>query len=253
MTAQPELPTGAPDDDHVLDDQRCDGAALAGPHVAVDGVEDQLAARRVQGDQVGVERVQVDPAVAHGDTAVDVAAAQRDVVRRGVLVAPELLTGHGVDGPELAVRAGDVHDAFHDQRGGLERVGRRAGRQADRAGLEHPRGDQLLDGLLVDLVERRVALSVVGAVVGEPVLRLRPGILDALEVDVAGGRGLALGGAECLVRDGLAGVHIVGHGVFLSYGRVCGGRSILAESGTSPPNTSAPVRPRPSSFPVVEP
>ena len=218
MTAEAELAAGTADDHQVLDDQRGDRAALAGAHVAVHDVEDELAAGRVEGDQVGVEGVHVHLAVAHGDAAVDVPAAQRDVVRGGVLVAPELLAGGGVDRPELAVRAGDVHDALDHERGGLERVGRRAGVQAVHPGLEHPRGDELLDGLLVDLVEAAEALPVVGAVVGEPVLRLGPGVLDALEVDVRGGRGLALDGTERAVRDGLAGVHVVGHGVFLSAG-----------------------------------
>ena len=44
-------------------------------------------------------------------------------------------------------------------------------------------GVSLLDVLLVDLVERAVALPVVGAVVGEPVLRLRAGVEDALVGD----------------------------------------------------------------------
>src|SRR3954471_18642245 len=35
VAAHPELPAGAPDDDHVLDDQWSDGGAFAGPHITV--------------------------------------------------------------------------------------------------------------------------------------------------------------------------------------------------------------------------
>ena len=49
-------------------------------------------------------------------------------------------------------------------------------------------GVSLLDVVLVDLVERAVALPVVGAVVGEPVLRLRAGVEDALVGDALGHR-----------------------------------------------------------------
>jgi hypothetical protein len=166
---------------------------------------------RVKRDEVGVEGVEVHLPVAHGDAAVDVAAAQRDVVRGGVLVAPQLLAGLAVDGPDLALGPGDEHDAVHHERGGLERVGRGTRVQTRRAGLEHPRGGQALDGVLVDLVEPAVTLGVVGAVVRDPVVRLRGRVLDALVVDVADRRSVSLDGAQGLVRDGLAGVHVVSH------------------------------------------
>jgi len=67
---------GAAGDDHVLDDQRRHGGALAGPHVAVGRVPDLLAALGVQGDDVRVEGGHEDHPLRDRDTAVDVAAAQ---------------------------------------------------------------------------------------------------------------------------------------------------------------------------------
>ena len=216
--AGPELAARAPDDDHVLHEQRRDGTALPGPHVTGSRVPHLLAGRRVERDDVGVEGGHVDLAVPHGHAAVDVPAAQRDVVRGGVLVPPELFAGLGVEGPALAVRAGDVHDPLHHDRGGLVRVGRGAGLHAHRAGLEHPGGGQALDVLLGDLVELAVALTVVGAVVGEPVLRFRAGVDDALVVHVPGGRRASLDRAELHVGNGLACVDVVGHLVVLPTG-----------------------------------
>ena len=44
--------------------------------------------------------------------------------------------------------------------------------KALRAGLEHKRGSEALDVLRVDLVQRAEPLPIVGAVVGDPVMRL---------------------------------------------------------------------------------
>ena len=204
VPAHPELAARASDDHHVLHDQRGDRRALTGPHVPVRLVPDELAVRRVERDHVGVEGGHEDLPIGHRTPAVDVAAAQAHVVRRCAVIAPQLLTGLGVDRPDPAVKAGDEHDAVNDQRGRLHRVRRRAGVHAHRAALEHPGGAEILDVALVDLIERAVTLPVVGAVVRDPVVRLCITCLeDAVVVDALGHSGRLLGqtGAQNPVVD----------------------------------------------------
>lgn len=55
--------------------------------------------------------------VAHRGTAVDVAAAERNVERQRVVVFPEGFTGLRVDSPDVAIGAGQIHDVVDDDRG----------------------------------------------------------------------------------------------------------------------------------------
>jgi len=188
VTAHAELPSGAADDHHVLDDQRRHRRALTGPYVAERLVPDALARLGVQREHVGVEGRDEHLPIGHGAAAIDVAAAQRHVVRGRVLAAPQLGSRPGVEGPYPSVPAGDVHDPVDDDRRRLERVRRRARVHAHRAALERPRGSEAPDVAGVDLVDRAVALTVVGAVVREPVVRLRARVEDALVADALGDR-----------------------------------------------------------------
>src|SRR5687767_8231717 len=97
--------------------------------------------------------------------------------------------------------------------------------QAHRADLVDPLRLELLDVARVDLVQRAEALPVVGAVVGQPVLRFVAGVEDPVVGDALGyRRRLANVGAQALVRDGSPCVYVLGcHRVLLS--RVSGGRS----------------------------
>ncbi len=80
------------------------------------------------------------------------------------------VAGGGVDLVEHARRIRDVDEAVLGERGRLhELIG---GDAAQRHRVEEL---QILDVRLVDLVERRIALAVIGAVVHQPVLRLRIG------------------------------------------------------------------------------
>ena len=88
------------------------------------------------------------------------------------------VAGGAVDLVEHACRIGDVDEAVLGERGRLhELIG---GDAAQRHGVEEL---QILDVRLVDLVERRIALAVIGAVVHQPVLRLglasRAGVTSA--------------------------------------------------------------------------
>ncbi len=183
VAAYAELATGASDDDHALHDQRGERGALPGPDVPVGLVPDPLAGGGVERDHTSVRRDEEDLPLGHGDPAVHVPAAQGHVEGDRVLVPPDLHTRLGVKGPDPAVPAGEEHDPVDDDRGGLERVGRRARDQSGRAGLEDPGGDHALDVVRVDLVQRAVALPVVGAVVGQPVVGLLAGVEYALVVD----------------------------------------------------------------------
>ena len=219
MAAVAELAAGAADDDHVLDDQRSHGGALAGPDVAVSRVPDLLAGLGVERDHVGGQGGDEHLALGDGDAPVHVAAAQRHVERRRGPVLPQDVAGLGVERPHPAVPAGDVHDAVDDERGRLERVRRLARVQAHRAALEDPFGLELGDVLLVDLVQRAVALPVVGAVVREPVLRLRAGVEDALVGERVGHRRRAADDlAQGRVADRLPCIYVVScHRVLLRH------------------------------------
>ena len=234
VAAHPELSTGASDDDHVLDDERGDGRALAGPYVAVRLIPDELTGLRVKGDHVGVQGGHEDHPVGHGATAVDVAAAQRNVIRGRAVVAPQLRSRLGVKRPDPAVPAGHVHDAVDDERRRLERVGRGTRVHAHRAALEHPCGLQILDIRGVDLVEQAVALPVVGAVVRDPVVGLRFACLeDPVVVDAFRRirRGADVAGAQVPEIDSLAYVDVISlscHQLLLSTAAAgAGGRAWL--------------------------
>src|SRR5215207_366128 len=108
VAAHAEFPAGAPHDDYVLHDEGSDCGALTSPHVTVHGVPDQLAGFRVEREHVGVQGGDEDLPLCHGDPAVDVAAAERHIVRDRMLVSPQLLPGPGVEGPDPAIPARDV-------------------------------------------------------------------------------------------------------------------------------------------------
>ena len=76
VAAHPELPAGAPDDDHVLHDQRGDRGALPGPHISVGLVPDALAGGGVEREHVGVRGDDEDLPLSYGDPTVHVPAAQ---------------------------------------------------------------------------------------------------------------------------------------------------------------------------------
>ncbi len=234
VTAHPELTARASDDDHVLDDERGDGRALAGPYVPERLIPDERTRLGVKRGHVGIEGGHEDLPVGHGAAPVDVAAAQRHVVRRRAVVAPQLRSGLGVKRPHPAIPAGHVHDAVDDERRRLERIGRGTRVHSHRAALEHPRGLQILDVRGVDLIEQAVALPVVGAVVGEPVVGLRfAGLEDPVVVDAFGHvrRAADVAGAQIPEVDSLACVDVLSlscHQLLLSTAAAgAGGRAWL--------------------------
>jgi hypothetical protein len=214
---------------------------------------------------------------------VDVAAAKRGVDGNLVLVAPQLLAGPSVEGERPAVPGRQVHHAVdHDGRR-LERVGPLARVDPELAELELPRRAEVFHVSRVDLVELAVALAVVSAVIGEPVMGLRTCLEDPLEGHVAGHRGgFASGPAQRsqilrLVGQGIVGGRVgtggqdrggkhqrqarpaadvtasVCHDRDPPHGRGCSGRSRRASSGTSPFTRISPSIPRPTWLPTGQP
>jgi hypothetical protein len=78
---------------------------------------------------------------------------------------------------------GDIEEPVLGERRCLEVLIRRG--TADRDRIDEL---EVLNGVLVDLVERRVTLRVIGAVVHQPVLRLAVNICEALRSDLGGER-----------------------------------------------------------------
>ena len=119
----------------------------------------------------------------------EIAPQRRAAVReRHLLLAgvhaphdPAHVAGAAVDLVEHAPLVDDVEEAVLGERGRFQVLVRRGAADRDRIGeLE------VLDVRLVDLVERRVALRVIGAVVHQPVLRLVVGIDEPVRRHVGG-------------------------------------------------------------------
>ena len=187
--ADAELPARDARHHPVLDDERRRGLAVAAPVIRHLRVPHQVARARVDGDQVRVERAHVERLAQDGDAAVVPPAADAQVVRQGMLVAPERPSGRGVDRRHVARRLGDEHHAVDHQRGRLGPV--------ELADVVGPLQFQVGHVGTVYLVETREALAVERAVVHQPVVRLVRRVDQALPGDgrelrhaLPGGRGL---------------------------------------------------------------
>src|SRR5438132_11521872 len=115
-----------------------------------------LAGLHVQRDDVRVELTEVEQPLAHGETAVDPAAAHGgDLLVDPGPVLPEDLARLGVQREDVVVARDHVHDPVLDEVRGLERV-----LAADAGALQarHPGALELLDVRGVDLGQRRIAL-----------------------------------------------------------------------------------------------
>ena len=145
------------------------------PGTVIGDVPDLLAGVAVEADQVGVERRHVEPVAPGGEAAVDGVAAERQVFGQRFLVVPELRAGLAVDGVGVVPGRGHVHDAVDHQRRAFEAV--------EHAGLERPDRDQPGDVLGVDLLERAVAVAVVGAAVHQPVGVVGAGLEQVVVID----------------------------------------------------------------------
>ena len=201
--AHAAVAAGGTNDDLVLDRERRGGDLHVRLVVQV-RLPDHLAVVLVGGDHAG-------GIVGGGDDQIPqqrgAAVRQRQLLLSGVHApddAAHVARAH-VDLVDHAPLVDDVEEAVLGQWRRLQIfVGRRA---ADRDGVGEL---QALDVVLVDLVERRVALRVVGAVVHQPVLRLLVGIDEPIRSHVAGER------RTCRERGGAGEQKLtdaVGHGL----------------------------------------
>jgi hypothetical protein len=156
---------------------------------------------RVERDEAAIERAEDHLVLPHRDAAIDdvAAAVAGDLARHLRVVFPQELAAARLERVDDRVGAGRVHAAVDDDR-------RRLGAAVD-VDLVVPGEAELVDVLVVDLVERAVALLVVSAAVREPVAGLLVGGQDARAVD--GRRGMSRskdeGGKRC--GDDLARAH----------------------------------------------
>ncbi len=164
-------------DDHlVLHHQRRHGQRIAERVVRHLRVPDRLAALRVDGHEVRVERAHEQRVAEDRDAAIDLAAADAKRRRQHVVIDPEHAAGLRIERHDVVGRLRQVHDAVDDERRGFERL--------QRLRLKHPLQLEVLRVGGRDLLQRAVALAHVGAGIGQPVLRLAGGLRKALGGDL---------------------------------------------------------------------
>ena len=160
------------DDDLPVERQRRQRQVVPGLVVLHRHVPAHAARARVERDEMPVHRAEEHRVVENRDAAIDRRRADDDDVGRdGRRVGPHGPSGAHVERRDGARRFGDVHDAVGHERRRLHHA---------RPHLVRPRHLEARDGLAVDLIQRRVALRLVGPGIGEPVLRLAHGAQQPL-------------------------------------------------------------------------
>src|SRR5581483_3312726 len=163
-TANAELAAGNPGDDHAVRHERRHGHGVTG--FEVDGLRAPhfLAGLDVERDDVGVERGAVNFVTVDRGAAVQ-DAATNDARRLGWIlnhVFPDLAAGRRVD-RDRALVVRHVHHAVHDQRLRLL--------AAIVVHAVAPYGNEALNGLTIDLIQRTVAFEVITHALGQYVVR----------------------------------------------------------------------------------
>ena len=162
--ANAELAAGNPDHDLALGRQGREGHVVAAPVVLHFGFPHDVSRHRVQGHEVAVRSGHEHQLAVERDAPVG-GVHLREILRQIALVAPALLAARRVQRQQVVVRRGDEHRAVVDHRRRLMAFAH--------AGGEGPQRLQASDVLGVDLIQRAVALGIVGAPVHQPVLRRR--------------------------------------------------------------------------------
>ncbi len=164
VTAHAEFTAGAADDDLALDDQRHQGHVLALLVVLHLGVPHHLAGLGVERDDMVVGGGEIELVLPEADAAVGRMQLEQ-VVGKLPLVAPIFVAGLRVQRDHLPHRGRYEHHAIVDDRRRLVAF--------DHAGGKGPDRCEILDVRGVDLVERAVALPVIGAPIEHPVAGFR--------------------------------------------------------------------------------
>ena len=143
--------------------ERRNGHVVPGPVVGDRRLPDHLPGHRVEGHHERVVRRVKNLVAVQGDAAVR-AVRMGHVLRELPVVDPELLSRARIDGDDPVLGRGNEHDAVVDDRRRLV-AGRHPGRH-------RPHGHEIAHVLPVDLIQRAVALAVVGPAVHQPVARI---------------------------------------------------------------------------------
>ncbi len=162
--ANAELAAGNPDHDLAFGRQRREGHVVAAPVVLHFGFPHDVSRRGVQGHEVAVRSGHEHQLAVERDAPIR-GVHLREVLRQIALIAPTLLAARRIQRQQVVVRRGDEHGAVVDHRRRLMAFAH--------AGGEGPQRLQASDVLGVDLIQRAVALGIVGAPVHQPVLRRR--------------------------------------------------------------------------------
>ena len=158
-----QLAAGRPHHDLAPDDQRGQRAVVPLVIVLDDLVPHDSARLGVEGDQVGIDRGEIDLVLVEPHAPVRRMELQ-EVVGQVLLVVPEDVAVLRVQREDLVLRRRDEHDAVVDHRRRLVTLGD--------AGAQRPDRRQLPRVLRSDLVEGAVSPAGVIASVHEPVLGL---------------------------------------------------------------------------------
>ncbi len=152
---------GAARDHEVAHNQGGRSRAVVLAPISHFGLPAQRPREAVQGNDVGVVGDHEHAVARHRHPAVHAAAGVGDqALGAATLVVPDPTPVTGIQGVAL-VGAGDVHDAVHHHRRHLQAGGLRQG--------EGPAGSQARHVAPVDLLEGRVAIATILAVIGGPV------------------------------------------------------------------------------------
>ena len=192
IAADAELAAGGADDGEVADDQRRHGQGFAERRIGDLALPHDFAGRLVDGEHAAVERDRDHLVLPQRDAAV-VDAAAGDVAGPGAVGAGihlpldgALLAGGDVDGIDRAPAVRHIHDAVLDERRRFQ-IAERVAAAALEPAQRHREGElHVLDGVGVDLLERREPVALVIAVMEDPVLRLALRVERALAGHVGG-------------------------------------------------------------------
>lgn len=175
-TDDTELTTRNTRDDHRSmrlrrNDQRRGGVRVSGLEIVDLLRPDDLSGLGVESDEFGVERAEVDLVAMNCGATIDDVTTWQNAFGQTCVVLPDFLAGLGVNCPHAAIGTGDVHHAILDQRLCLLTPHLLA------AERHCPRGNEARNGILIDFVERAVALALGAKAIGDDI-RCCLGVLD---------------------------------------------------------------------------
>ncbi len=177
-SADARLRAADADDDLVVYRERRQGQGKADIVVGHLDVPANGAGGRVEGDQMRVERADIDGVVKDRNAAIHARETDvLDVVRHVGRPGPQGFAGAGIERRNRTGRLRDVHDPVDDDRRGLHQAVAGLRRRLHLVG---PDDLQIADIVPVDLVERRETLGSIGAGIRQPVVGIRRRIDEPL-------------------------------------------------------------------------